>query len=576
MTEIANKPYAAKSRSNYLPIKGVRKEVISHSKIQYTFGDFVLNSSKVLFHKDKQLSVSPKELAVLYLLLESAGEVVTKTQLIQDVWCGGNVSEESLTRCIYVLRRILQEGKNRRFIDTVYGKGYRFSWPVTRLIPTEPKLKTSSCIIAVLPFKLESSLDVLGLQDAIVEEMTGCEHIGLHVLPSSLTINCRSVHSILELLEKVRPDYYLTGYELIVGGNPSLRIELIRTHDHFVRRRECIPIGNNVTPDLLKKMLKDIILRYIPSLSKQFDVDLGIPLKDSAYPALAEVRDAMNVYTPQSLQHALAMTEQYRLQAPNDTSILSQLAECHFSLGQMGITNLNDALDNCALLSEQVLEQVDDHPLALAMRGLVYAMKSQYQQAEDIFKQIITLAPGYPVINYYYAWHLFINGELQTSLYFARQASQRLPLRIDIKALIMWIEYCSGNMTAALEMVSAQGADNHPLLRSMQAVILCDKGQFNLASEVSTGLGQSMPGDGIIYFNMLYVGLFARSNDDGIEQVDIIMEQPSLTVPAAILPLIRYCKGDPAAREWQHKLEREASPCLAIWRHDPRLKTLRA
>ncbi|WP_320410101.1 winged helix-turn-helix domain-containing protein [Candidatus Williamhamiltonella defendens] len=42
------------------------------------------------------------------------------------------MSEESLTRCIYVLRHLLHENKNNRYIDTVYRKGYRFIQPVTQ------------------------------------------------------------------------------------------------------------------------------------------------------------------------------------------------------------------------------------------------------------------------------------------------------------------------------------------------------------------------------------------------------------------------------------------------------------
>src|SRR5471030_2551281 len=133
----SNEPRTTKTFATPLPIKGIRKEVVSHFKVQYTFGDFILNSTRVLFHKEKQISVSPKELGVLILLLESAGELVTKDRIIDEVWSGANVAEESLTRCIYVLRRILQEGKHNRYIDTVYGKGYRFSLPVTRITPTE-------------------------------------------------------------------------------------------------------------------------------------------------------------------------------------------------------------------------------------------------------------------------------------------------------------------------------------------------------------------------------------------------------------------------------------------------------
>lgn len=233
--------------------------------VQYAFGDFLLNSSRVLFHKDKRLSISPKELGVLSLLLESAGELVTKAQIIHEVWYGGNVGEESLTRCIYVLRRILQEEKDHRYIDTVYGKGYRFTLPVTRILPARPGMP-ARCVLAVFPFRLAGDIDTVGLQDAIVQQLAPCSPLGLHVLPTSLTMNCRTTDATLQLLDKIRPDYYLTGYELNLGGAPSLRIELMRAEDHLVLLRERVAKAHLGDEGRFLRTLKPLILGALPGM----------------------------------------------------------------------------------------------------------------------------------------------------------------------------------------------------------------------------------------------------------------------------------------------------------------------
>jgi len=59
-----------------------------------------------------------------------------------------------LARCIYVLRKILQKNKDNRYIDVVYGKGYRFIRLVTRLLPENKK--KSKNMLAILPFKMEN------------------------------------------------------------------------------------------------------------------------------------------------------------------------------------------------------------------------------------------------------------------------------------------------------------------------------------------------------------------------------------------------------------------------------------
>lgn len=71
----------------------------------------------------------PKELQVLRLLLESEGVLMTKDRLLELAWPQGEVAEESLTRCIYSLRKYL--GADKGFIKTIYGRGYRFTCPVS-------------------------------------------------------------------------------------------------------------------------------------------------------------------------------------------------------------------------------------------------------------------------------------------------------------------------------------------------------------------------------------------------------------------------------------------------------------
>lgn len=65
---------------------------------------------------------------MLRLLLVSGGVLMTKDRLLEQAWPQGEVAEESLTRCIYSLRKYL--GADKGFIKTIYGRGYRFTCPV--------------------------------------------------------------------------------------------------------------------------------------------------------------------------------------------------------------------------------------------------------------------------------------------------------------------------------------------------------------------------------------------------------------------------------------------------------------
>ena len=91
----------------------------------FVFGRWILQRDGLLLHDGKGLHLPPKELHVLRLLLGAAGSLVSKDWLLDQVWSNCDVAEESLTRCIYALRKLL--GRENDYIKTVYGKGYRFA-----------------------------------------------------------------------------------------------------------------------------------------------------------------------------------------------------------------------------------------------------------------------------------------------------------------------------------------------------------------------------------------------------------------------------------------------------------------
>lgn len=103
-------------------------------KFQASFDDFRVDSDRGLCHVDKELPLPPKELAVLTLLLQRAGALVTKEDIIAFAWNGTVVSDESITRCISVIKSRLREASPgaETVIKTEYGRGYRFVGNVSR------------------------------------------------------------------------------------------------------------------------------------------------------------------------------------------------------------------------------------------------------------------------------------------------------------------------------------------------------------------------------------------------------------------------------------------------------------
>ena len=84
--------------------------------------------------------IEPKVMRVLLTLASQQNHVVTKEQLIAAVWPDTFVSDDVLTRCISILRRITEDDPQApRFIQTVPKVGYRLVAAVQEL-PSPPVL----------------------------------------------------------------------------------------------------------------------------------------------------------------------------------------------------------------------------------------------------------------------------------------------------------------------------------------------------------------------------------------------------------------------------------------------------
>jgi two-component system, OmpR family, alkaline phosphatase synthesis response regulator PhoP len=107
-----------------------RAQTGSRKKIQaWDFEDISVDFTKArLTRKGKHIDLSERECRLLQHLIESRGEVVTRDELLEEVW---GYEAPPMTRTVDVhiswLRQKLEDDPaNPRFIVTVHGQGYRF------------------------------------------------------------------------------------------------------------------------------------------------------------------------------------------------------------------------------------------------------------------------------------------------------------------------------------------------------------------------------------------------------------------------------------------------------------------
>ena len=99
-----------------------------------SFGPFRLFVAERLLEKaDKPLQLGGRALDILITLVERAGEVVTRKELISRVWPDVVVEEANLRVHVAGLRKALGDGHHgASYIENVLGRGYCFVAPVTR------------------------------------------------------------------------------------------------------------------------------------------------------------------------------------------------------------------------------------------------------------------------------------------------------------------------------------------------------------------------------------------------------------------------------------------------------------
>ncbi len=99
-----------------------------HTRSSYDFGPFSLDAGKrLLLRNGEPVQLAPKVLETLLALIENRERVVTKDELLRQIWGDTIVEEGGLTRNVSILRRTLGEKPDEhQFIVTVPARGYQF------------------------------------------------------------------------------------------------------------------------------------------------------------------------------------------------------------------------------------------------------------------------------------------------------------------------------------------------------------------------------------------------------------------------------------------------------------------
>ncbi len=123
------------------------------NKELYQFDKFRLDiSERILWRDDERIPFSEKAFETLCVLVRRPNRLVTKEELLNEVWANAVVEENSLDKNISLLRQVLGErAGDGKFIETVRGHGYRFVAEVRAIGEVEKSRRNGDALTSEPP-----------------------------------------------------------------------------------------------------------------------------------------------------------------------------------------------------------------------------------------------------------------------------------------------------------------------------------------------------------------------------------------------------------------------------------------
>jgi adenylate cyclase len=208
--------------------------------LRYTFEGCILDCGRgTLTAETGEIALRPKSLEVLRFLIENAGRLVSRDDLLSAVWPGVTVTEESLTQCVSEVRYALGE-PGQRIIKTVPKRGYVFAAPVQSeqsagrdaIAPSRPAFRTlDDPSIAVLPFANLSgdpSQEYLsdGITEDIINGLSYFSDLAVIARSSSFSYKGRSI-DVREVGQQLGVRYIVEGSVRRMGDRIRITAELV-------------------------------------------------------------------------------------------------------------------------------------------------------------------------------------------------------------------------------------------------------------------------------------------------------------------------------------------------------------
>ncbi len=544
------------------------------------FADFEYDSvSNHLLKGGARVAIQEKPLRVLSLLLASAGQLVTREQILQETWAGTYVAEDqSLNTAIRKVRLALNDSPaSPKFVETVGSRGYRFIHPVLPGADESPSPRTLK--LAVLPLENLGGQDediIDGMDEEMISRLGRLRpNFTVLALSSVLRYKDRST-TVDEMLRALGADYLLSGSIRRSGSRIRIAVRLINGDDqtclwslNFERELDDIfTIQNEVVENVARstaRVLTSVMVR---------------PPKPAAHEIYLRARHFWSKRTAQALLKSIELFNNALAQDPEYALCYVGLADAYLMLAQNGVLS---GLHAFPIVKEATLKALTIDNLNAEAHASMAWVKAVYEHdlvaAEAECKISIELNPSYSYGFTTYSFILTALGRHQESLEQVRRALQLDPVSPSINAIYATILFFAGQYDVAMElcMECLELDPGFSIAHAIYGQALEAKGAYSEAEEHYRRNAELAPWDPFALAHLSRIAVLQNKREEARIRLRALLSdvEPHYVPPYAAAQACAMSGDRDLIFRWLNRAEQERSTWVVYVNVDPKFDSLR-
>jgi TolB-like protein/Tfp pilus assembly protein PilF len=431
--------------------------------VTYRFGDFEVSTSTYeLSRAGQRIHLEPRVFEVLAYLLAHRRRVVSKEELLEKLWAGQTVSDSALTRTVRDARRALGDtGAKERWIQTLYGRGFRFAGEVAE--SGSPSSDTP-VTVAVLPFaalgaEAEEAVFARGITEDVIAQLAKVRSLKVISLTSS-RLQPPVEQALRELRRRFGASAALRGSVRRAGDRVRVVAEVLSTESTEHLWAETY---DRRLTDIFE-IQADLALRIGAALRAELTPDerrrIGRqPTRDlAAYQLYLRGRFSLSRYTGEGVRQAIREFERAIAIDAHFALAHAGLARAYAEVVSEGVDPLTPAAayDIAMEAARRALALDQDLGEAHAVVGLLmFTRDFDWRGAEREFQRALELSPGCADVYDYYGWMCQAQERNDDAIRLLRTARELDPLAhpTDFGAILLRAGHYAEALQAATEAI---------------------------------------------------------------------------------------------------------------------------